>query len=100
MKPGKNDIPVKVKISGLQLEELQAHTWHMAESFGLDRRIENYKGTRPITLYRWDLECVLDTLDFVLKDEREYPDKEEEGYVQLQELHIHLKTEYRKTYGQ
>jgi hypothetical protein len=25
----------------------------MAEAFGLDRKIENYKGTRPITLYRW-----------------------------------------------
>ena len=44
MKPGKNDIPVKVKITGLQLEELQKHTWHMIEAFGLDTKIENYKG--------------------------------------------------------
>ena len=25
----------------------------MAESFGLDRRIEEYRGRRPLGLYRW-----------------------------------------------
>ena len=49
MKPGKNDIPVKLKISGRQLKELQKHTWQMCEAFGLDGKIENYKGTRPIS---------------------------------------------------
>ena len=44
MKPGKNDIPVKVKISGRQLTELQKHTWQMCEAFGLDHKIDNYKG--------------------------------------------------------
>ena len=52
MKPGKSDIPIKRKISGRQLEELQKHTWQMCEAFGLDRKIENYKGTRPISFYR------------------------------------------------
>lgn len=48
MKPGKNDIPVKIKISGIHLDELQRHTWLMTEAFGLDTKVSNYKGVRPI----------------------------------------------------
>ena len=57
MKPGKKDIPVKVKISGVQLDELKKHTWKMIEAFGLDTKIDNYKGIRPISFYSWDLDC-------------------------------------------
>lgn len=70
MKPGKRDIPVKVKISGLQLDELQKHTWMMLEAFGLDTRIRNYKGSRPISLYQWDLDCLLDVLYLALEDRK------------------------------
>ena len=42
MKPGKRDIKVSILITGQELDELQKHTWSMAESFGLDRRIDNY----------------------------------------------------------
>jgi len=42
MKPGKRDIPIKIKISGRQLSELQEHTWKMIEAFGLDTKIDNY----------------------------------------------------------
>ena len=99
MKPGKRDIPIKTKISGKQLEELQRHSWHMAEAFGLDTRIDNYKGVRPISFYSWDLDCILDVLDMVLNDKNEYPDHEDEGYVKLKELFIHLKIQYKNTYG-
>ena len=98
MKPGKNDIPIECKISGRQLEELQKHTWQMCEAFGLDRKIENYKGTRPISFYRWDLDCILDVLDMALNDEKEYPDKKGEGYVKLYELYMNLKKAYKKVY--
>lgn len=98
MKPGKNDIPIKRKIFGRQLEELQKHTWHMCEAFGLDRKVENYKGTRPISFYRWDLDCILDVLDIVLDDKKEYPDKKDEGYIKLQELYCDLKKAYKETY--
>lgn len=97
MKPGKNDIPIKVKISGRQLEELQKHTGAMCEAFGLDHKIANYKGTRPITLYSWDLDCILDVLHMVLEDKREYPDKTDEGYIKLQELYVELKQAYNDT---
>jgi hypothetical protein len=99
MKPGKNDIPVKVKISGRALEELQKHAWHMIEAFGLDSKVGNYKGVRPISFYSWDLDCILDVLDMVLNDEKEYPDKEDDGFKKLNELYVHLKNEYRRAYG-
>ncbi len=70
----------------------------MCEAFGLDRKVENYKGTRPISLYSWDLDCMLAVLDVVLDDEKEYPDKEDEGYIKLQELYVDLKKAYKETY--
>jgi hypothetical protein len=57
-----------------QLTELQEHTGAMCEAFGLDRKIERYKGTRPITLYHWDLEYLIDILNCVLNDRKQYPD--------------------------
>ncbi len=99
MKPGKNDIPVKVKISGRQLEELQKHTWQMCEAFGLDNKIENYKGTRPISLYSWDLDCIIDVLWLALNDKEEYPDKEDEGYILLHDLYVYLKKAHKEIHG-
>jgi len=54
MRPGSRDVQYKILITGQELEELKKFTGDMAESFGLDRRIENYSGKRPIGLYRWD----------------------------------------------
>lgn len=99
MKPGKNDIPVKIKISGTQLDELKKHSWYMVEAFGLDSKVRNYKGIKPISFYSWDLDCILDVLDMVLNDKKEYPDQEDEGYIKLKELYVHLKNEYQKTYS-
>ena len=98
MKPGKGDIPIRRKITGRQLEELQKHTWQMCEAFGLDTKIANYKGTRPITLYQWDLDCILDVLDMTLDNEKEYPNKQDEGFINLHELYVKLKQAYKETY--
>ncbi len=70
----------------------------MCEAFGLDRKIEKYKGVRPISFYRWDLDCILDVLDMTLNDEKEYPDKNNEGYIILHELYLDLKKAYKETY--
>src|ERR1022692_2459613 len=72
MKPLPGDYRHKLLISGDELEELKKHTYSMVEAFGLDRKIEKYMGTRPITLYRWDLECLMNVIDLALKDERDY----------------------------
>ena len=98
MKPGKNDLAVLQKISGLQLTELQKYTGDMVETFGLDERIYKYKGSRPISLYRWDLDCILDVIDLNLNDTRNYPDHLSEGYSALSELRRILKYEYQKTF--
>ena len=66
MKPGSGDIRHKILITGEELRELKRHTGSMSEAFGLDGKIEAYKGTRPITLYRWDLDCLMDVIGFKL----------------------------------
>ena len=57
MRPGKYDRMHQVQIEGAELRELKK--LDLAESFGLDRRIERYQGKRPLGLYRWDLEGLL-----------------------------------------
>ena len=68
VKPGSKDHKASILINGLELDELQRFDWMMAESFGLDRRIADYKGTRPIGLWRWDIECLVEVIDAVLDD--------------------------------
>src|ERR1022692_1296983 len=99
MKPLPGDYRHKLLISGDELEELKKHTYSMVEAFGLDRKIEKYQGTRPITLYRWDLECLLDVIDLALKDERDYPDNSTPEYQALQEVGERFHQEYDAVYG-
>ncbi len=98
MKPGKNDIAIKFKIEGRQLDELQKHTWQMSEAFGLDTRVGNYKGIRCISFYQWDLDCLIDVLEMTLNNEKEYPDKKDEGYIALNYLFVSLSKAYKETY--
>ena len=99
MKPCPGDIRHKVLITGDELRELQRHAYSLVEAFGLDRKIEAYKGTRPITLYRWDLECLLDTIACELDDPREYPDQAAPEYLALRRLGGRLRKEYDRHYG-
>ena len=85
-------------IDGEELEELQKHTWYMDEAFGLDRRIEKYKGKKPIGLYRWDMDCLIDALDMALDDPKEYPDHKSSGYLALKNLSEKLKAEYERNF--
>ena len=100
MKPCSGDYRHKLLISGAELEELKKHTGSMAEAFGLDRKIDNYMGTRPITLYRWDLECLMDVIDLALTDERDYPDKSAQEFQALNRLGTRLRQEYDSVYGE
>ncbi len=99
MKPLPGDYRHKLLISGAELRELQKHTYSMAEAFGLDRKIEKYQGTRPITLYRWDLECLMDVIHIALKDDADYPDKSRLEYQALQRLGERIQQEYDAVYG-
>jgi len=99
MKPLPGDHRHRLRITGDELRALKRHTGAMAEAFGLDRKIENYKGSRPITLYRWDLDCLMDVIDFALRDERDYPDRSAPGYLALKRLGERLHQEYDAVYG-
>ena len=68
MKPSKNDTRYKIRIDGAELAELQRLSFMMCEAFGLDRKIESYQGTRAITLYAWDLDCLEEVIALALKD--------------------------------
>jgi hypothetical protein len=98
MKPGPRDIKFEMLIAGEELTELKRHTWQMGEAYGLVSRIERYQGKRPIGLWRWDMECLIDVLDLVLHDPREYPSNDSRGYQILLRLRNRLLDRYRTTY--
>jgi hypothetical protein len=99
MKPGPGDIRHKLRITGDELRELKRHASSIAEAFGLDRKIERYKGTRPLTLFRWDLECLMDLIECELGAPSEYPDQTAPEYLALKRLGEQLRTEYDQHYG-
>jgi hypothetical protein len=93
IKPGSAERKRYILINGLELIELHRFDWLMAESYGLDRRIANYKGTRPIGLWRWDIDCLVDTIDLVLDDPEFYSSHETPGYLAIKTLQDRLKEE-------
>lgn len=99
IKPGSKDRKVTLLISGEELTELRRMTWLMSDSSGLDTRIEDYRGKRPIGLYSWDCECLLAVIDHALKDDKEYPDPTNSGYNALTQLSRRLLDEYNKVFG-
>jgi hypothetical protein len=91
MKPGPRDERYRILITGRELEELKRFEWSMAEAFGLDRKIEAYKGTRPISFYRWDLDCLEDVTALALMDDEAYPGRCGPGYEAMKRLHERIK---------
>jgi len=98
MKPGPRDHRHQLRISGDELRELKRHVCMMADAFGLDRKIDEYAGVRPITLYRWDLECLMAVIAVALRDESEYPDDSAPEYRALAGLGERLRREYKGVY--
>jgi hypothetical protein len=72
----------------------------MSESFGLDTRIEIYRGRRAIGLYSWDCECLLAAIGYALKMNKEYADTTSSGYNALTQLSGRLLDEYHKAFGE
>jgi hypothetical protein len=98
MKPASGERKRYILINGLELDELHRFDWLMAESYGLDRRIANYKGTRPIGLWRWDFDCLVGTIDSVLDDPEFYRSHETPGYLAIKALYDRLKEERKILY--
>ena len=86
IKPGSRDRKASILITGMELDELQRFDWMIAEAFGLDRRIATYRGVRPIGLYRWDIECLVDVIDSALKDPEYYSTHDSPEYQALKNL--------------
>ena len=99
VRPLPGDHHHKILIEGEELVELKKHTYSMCEAFGLDRKIESYQGIRPMTLYRWDIECLLDVTSLALEDKAEYPDATSDEYLALSRLQARLREEYGSVYG-
>ena len=94
MKPGKYDRKHPFLIAGAELRELKRHTEDLPQSFGLDNRLQRYRSTRPIALYRWDLEYLLDVLSMALDDRNQYPSQQSKSYLELKTVHDRFKQEY------
>jgi len=97
LKPGKYDRRHQVLIKGAALRVLKELS--LPESFGLERRVERYQGKRPIGLYRWDLECLLDTLSLETTDRPLHPRLRGRDLAALQSLYDRLRKEYEVAYG-
>jgi hypothetical protein len=97
MRPGTYDCKHQLLITGAELRELKE--LDLAESFGLDRRIEGYEGKRPLGLYRWDLEYLVESLSMVL-DGRYYGELPAKRRPTVQRLHDRVRAEYDSAYGQ
>jgi hypothetical protein len=100
MKPGSRDKKYTILITGLELEEIQRFSGWMAESFGLDRRIADYLGKRPIGMYRWDIECLQDVISMALRNPAEYPDHSTPGYAALRGLYERVRRLCAEAFGE
>jgi hypothetical protein len=91
VKPGPRDTAYSILITGSELAELKKLTWLMAETYGLERRIEMYQGKRPITLYAWDPDALENIILDAVAGSPEYQDRSGPGYEALQRLSDRLK---------
>jgi hypothetical protein len=97
VKPGKYDRRHRILISGEELRELKLLP--LPESFGLEGRLQRYGGKRPIGLYRWDLECLLESLSLEMTDQPQHPRLRKKDIAALKSLHDRLRKEYDTVYG-
>jgi hypothetical protein len=90
MKPSKHDKRYKIRIQGLELKILQRLTLGMGDDFGLGNRIDKYKGTRAITFYLWDLDCLEAVTSFALANPQRERIEGPAELAALQSLHERL----------
>ena len=75
-------------------------TYLMSECFGLDSRINNYKGKRPIGLYQWDFECLLGGIEYAINDKRSTSTVTQKDQDALVPLFERMNEIYQQTYRQ
>ena len=98
MKPGKRDIKINFLIQGKELVALHNISFLLSECFGLDARIDNYKGKRPIGLYQWDFECLLGGIEYALNADASTFTNTQKDRNDLVSLFDRMKKMYQQTY--
>lgn len=99
VKPGSKDKQHKILITDQELVELKKFTGLMCEAFGLDRKVEKYKGTKPIGFWRWDLDCLESITEYALEDDSEYPNKSSPEYDAMKSLYQRVKELRHRAYN-
>ena len=100
IKPGLHDKKYFILITGDELDELQAHAWDFTECYGLNRRIYNYKGKRPMGLYPWDVEVMKEVIGIVMEDPIYYPDKNSPEYQAISSLYARVHELYLEAFNE
>lgn len=98
MKPGKNDKKTNLLIQGDELDAIQEICFVFTECFGLDSRVANYKGRRPLGLYQWDYECLISGLDYIVNSERGKRQVSADDLALLGRLLERIRQTYRNVY--
>ncbi|XCN74910.1 MAG: hypothetical protein Q3M24_09265 [Candidatus Electrothrix aestuarii] len=98
MKPGKNDIKTNLLIQGDELDAMQDIGYVFTECFGLDTRIANYKGKKPLGLYQWDYECLIAGLDYIVNNEKGREGQSQNDLDLLSNLLERINRVYKKAY--
>lgn len=98
MKPGKHDKKTNLLIQGDELDAIQDICYVFTECFGLDSRIANYKGQRPLGLYQWDYECLISGLHYIVNNEKGKQQVSADDLVLLGRLLERITQIYRNAY--
>ena len=98
MKPGKRDKRTNIQIQGEELIALKNISFLLSECFGLDSRIDKYKGTRPIGLYQWDYECLISGIEFAINNDKTRRSIPEYEFSALARLLIKTRNIYSNFY--
>ena len=85
----------QVLITGDELAELKKYTIYFAECPGLDRRLANDKGKRPLGLDQRDLRCLTSIITLLLHNPNHYPNPKAPECKLMQQLLARLEVEYR-----
>lgn len=100
MKPRKGDVKTSVLIQGDELEALHDISAYFIECFGLDDKIYNYKGVRPIGLYSWDFDCLIAGIEDALESKSPYLKLSPTAVKALSDLLVRIKTLDAEAYPQ
>ena len=82
LKPGRHDKKYYLNLTDDEVDELVYHAYSLTECFGLDDRIAEYQGNKPLSLSRWDIEAIYEVYLSILKEapNDDYPDLQSPEY--------------------